>query len=244
MTGTTLGSVLAIAQGLTPADDAARASPLAGTGLRGFADVRFLLEATFSLSLAAFLSWISGLDPRGRRTVDTLEEAEAPKLYVVYAVVGALIGLIVLRYGMVVGLVIFGIGGLLRFRSELASAPETGRLILVTLVGLTCGLDLPHLAVLTTVFGIALASLLGARVTYRVEVKGLEPGVVSASADAYRTALARHGCHVLSEKKNFAKDQVTFLFRAPRRVARDGLARDFEAEIPGKLRGAIDWEIG
>jgi hypothetical protein len=157
-----------VTQEIFAASAAGGAPELAGTGLRGFADVGFLGRAVLSLSLAAVLGWLAGLDPLGRRTVDTIEKADAPKLYVVYAVVGALVGLIVLRYGMAAGLVIFGIGGLLRFRTDLASAPDTGRLILGTLVGLTCGLDLPHLAVLATAFGFALMLVLDRRVTYRV----------------------------------------------------------------------------
>ena len=82
-----------------------------------------------------------------RAPIDTREEAELPKVLIMYALVGAVVGEIVLEYGMVVGFVIFGLGGLMRFRTDAASTRDTGRLIMVTLIGLIAGLNLPHFAV-------------------------------------------------------------------------------------------------
>jgi len=53
-------------------------------------------------------------------------------------------------------LVVFGIGGLTRFRSAADSTRDTVRLIIVTLVGLTAGLGLLHFAVIITLFTSAL----------------------------------------------------------------------------------------
>ena len=51
---------------------------------------------------------------RARRNVRDLE---LPRLFLMYGLIGMAIGFLVLQYGAVIGFVIFGIGGLLRFRS-------------------------------------------------------------------------------------------------------------------------------
>lgn len=216
---------------------------LVGEGWRGFTDFAFLAKAALALLLASVLGAIIAYHPRSRQTVDRLEEAEAQKVYVLYAVIGAITGIMVLKYGLVVGFVVFGIGGLIRFRTDLRSAPMTGRLIFVTLVGLSCGLDLPHLAVLATAFGFVLILVLDANITYRIVVKGLAASVVVTAARAYRGLLEREGCRILGERKNFAKETVTLIFRAPHRLERERLEHLLETEIPEELRGAVDWDV-
>lgn len=211
--------------------------------LAGFTDVAFLLNAGFALLLASALGAIIAYHPASRRSVDSLEEVEAQKVFVLYAAIGAITGTMVLRHGTVVGFVVFGIGGLIRFRTDLRSAAMTGRLILVTLIGLACGLQLAHLAVLTTAFGFVLIALLDATVTCRIVVKHLGAGSLASAALAYRSLLEREGCRVLGETKSFAKEQVALVFHAPRRLAREQLARTLDAEVPDALKGAVDWEI-
>ena len=169
--GAGLGACRAAAQNLT---DQSLANALLqdpgslGEGWRGFTDIAFLCNATLTLTLAALLGAIIAYHPKHRQTADTMQEIEAPKVYIMYAVIGAIIGIMVVKYGLVVGFVLFGIGGLIRFRTVLRSAILTGNVILVTLIGLSCGLDLPHVAVLATVFGFVLIYALEARVTYRM----------------------------------------------------------------------------
>jgi hypothetical protein len=208
----------------------------------GFTDVTFFINTGLALLLASVLGAIIAYHPASRRTVDTLEEAEAQKVFVLYAAIGAITGTMVTRYGTVVGFVVFGIGGLIRFRTDLRSAAMTGRVILVTLIGLACGLQLPHLAVLATVFGFALIAVLEASITCRIVVKHLSAASLATASQAYRSLLEREGCHVLGETKSFTKTQVAMVFHVPRRVARERLVHVLEAEIPEALRGAVDWE--
>lgn len=215
---------------------------VSGQGSAGFTDVTLVARAVFALVLASALGAAIAYHPRSRRTVDGIDEAEAQKAYVMSAAVGALTGVMVLRYGVVVGFVIFGIGGLIRFRTELHSALMTGRLIFVTLVGLACGLDLAHLAVLATAFGFLLIAVLDANVTYQITIKGLAVNTVEAAANAYRRLLERESCRVLGERKHFSKGSVRLVFRAPHRVQRDRLDHVLTSEIPADLRGAVDWE--
>jgi len=224
-------------------DAAERSRALTGEGWQGFGDVAFLGQALLALTLATVLGALLAHHPRRRHTVDSVDAADAPKVFVLYAVIGAAIGIMVLKYGLVVGFVVFGIGGLTRFRTDLPSAPDTGRLILITLVGLSCGLDLPHVAVLTAAFGFAILLILDARATYHIEVQGLGSEMLRPAAEAYRHVLEREGCRIVGERKSFAKERVTFIFHAPHALQRDGLVERLEAEVPEDLRGVVDWGV-
>jgi hypothetical protein len=214
-----------------------------GEGWQGFADLGFLANALLTLTLAAILGASIAYHPKHVQTADTLEEIEAPKVFIMYAVIGALIGILVVKYGLVVGFVLFGIGGLIRFRTVLRSASLTGHVIFVTLIGLSCGLDLPHVAVLATTFGFVLIYVLNARITYRINVRALPPERIADAAVAYRGVLEQQGCRIMSEKKNPERERVTFIFRNARDVTRRQLEDLLETNIDASLKGFLDWEV-
>ena len=67
-----------------------------------------------------------------------------------YALIGMVVGFLVTNHGALIGFVIFGIGGLLRLRTDADTTRDMMRLILVILIGLCVGLDLPVMAVIKT----------------------------------------------------------------------------------------------
>lgn len=214
-----------------------------GEGWQGFTDLGFLLNALLTLSLAAVLGAAIAYHPKNRQTADTLEEIEAPKVYITYAVIGALVGIMVIKYGLVVGFVLFGIGGLIRFRTVLRSASLTGQAIFVTLIGLSCGLDLPHVAVLSTAFGFVLIYALNIRLIYRINVRAIPPERMADAAEIYRRVLEQAGCLILSEKKNPEKSRITFILRGKRNVTPQQLEDLLETKIDASLKGYLDWEV-
>lgn len=237
------GEMMAAAQEIPPLTGGQN-QQLEGVGWDGFKDYRFLWNATLTLLLATVLGAIIGYHPKNKRTMESIEEVETPKIFIMYAVVGAVIGIMVLYFGLVIGFVVFGIGGLIRFRTDLRSATKTGRVMFVTLIGLCTGLELPHVAVLATTFGFILFYILDARTTYRIMVKGLQLGTVLDTAEIYRSVLEQQGCRILSEKKDFNKSQIAFVFRTTSRLDRDDLVHLFEVEVPEEIRGAVDWQAG
>ena len=214
-----------------------------GEGWQGFQDLRFLINASANLLLAAVLGAAIAYHPRHIQTADTFEEIEVTQIYILYAVIGSITGILVVQYGMAVGFVLFGIGALIRFRTVLRSASLTGRLIFVTLIGLSCGLDLPHVAVLVTSFGFALIFLLDARFTFRIYVRGLPRDSVTASARAYREVLEGESCRIVSEKKDPERGRITFIIRGARVDVGKNLAFSLENRVDPSLQGSVDWEI-
>ncbi len=215
-----------------------------GEGWEGFSDFGFLINALANLTLAAVLGAAIAYHPRHAQTADTFEEIEATQIYILYAVIGSLAGILVVQYGMAVGFVLFGIGALIRFRTVLRSASLTGRLIFVTLIGLSAGLDLPHVAVLVTLFGFILIFFLDARFTFRIYVRGLAHDDVTKSATAYRAVLEQENCRVISEKKDPNRGRVTFIIRSANVNAGKDLVPVLENRIDQPLMGSVDWEIG
>jgi hypothetical protein len=208
----------------------------------GFLDTHVMVDSLAAMALATALAALIGYHPMTPRTVDTLSEADMPKVHIMYAFVAAVIGLAVREFGMVIGFVVFGIGGLIRFRTDTGSARDTGRLIVVTLIGLVAGLGLPALAVITTAFVYALIFLFDARPASRVRVEALPEGQLVAAAAAYRVVLEGQGCKIISERKSFAKSRVDFVIRPPRAANRDRLHAAL-GEVHIDHRGEVGWEV-
>jgi hypothetical protein len=216
--------------------------PLAALGWDGLLDLRSIGEELGVLLLAAVLGAIIGFHPASKHTVDNLDEAELAPVFVMYAVIGAVIGVAVRQYGTVVGFVVFGIGGLLRFRSATDSTRDTVRLITVTLVGLIAGLGLLHFALLTTLFAFALIYIFDSSPAYRIRIEGLPMDRAADCATAYRDKLKFHRCRIIAERRSLEKKRIEFVFRLPRRGTRDQLELALGG-IAADLRGHVDWEV-
>jgi len=214
-----------------------------GEGWSGFTDISFMINALLTLTLAAVLGAILAYHPKYIQTADTLQEIEAPKVFITYSVIGALIGIMVVKYGLVVGFVLFGIGGLIRFRTVLRNASLTGGVIFVTLIGLSCGLDLPHVAVLATVFGYALIFALNVRLTYRINIRGVPANHIVKSAAAYRRAFEQCGCNILHEKKRPERERIIFIFRTGNEIDSAKMEKSIQDSVDESLRGFVDWEV-
>jgi hypothetical protein len=215
---------------------------LPSIGWAGFSDMHFMADSFGALLLAILLGAVIGYHPTTPRTVDKLHEADMPKVYIMYAFIGAVIGVTVREFGMVIGVVVFGIGGLIRFRTDTDSTRDTGRLIAVTLAGLIAGLGLPHFAIVTTLFAFVLIWLFDSRPACRVRIDQLPPERAAECADAYRAVLQAAGCQIITEHIAVAKGRAEFVFRLPRRGTRAHLHSAL-CDVHIDLRGNIDWEV-
>jgi hypothetical protein len=212
-------------------------------GWAGFLDGPHMLQSFGALVLAIVLGAAIAFHPTTARTVDTREEAELPKVHIMYALVGAVVGEIVLAYGMVVGFVIFGLGGLMRFKTDTESARDTGRLIIVTLIGLIAGLNLPHFAVMAAAFAWVLIYVFDGHPVYQLEVHETPEGRMRDASEAYRRVLSELNCKIISENKSFSKQRIDYVFRAPRNSTHAALHQALCERVPADVRGEIDWEV-
>jgi uncharacterized membrane protein YhiD involved in acid resistance len=212
-----------------------------GVGWGAFTDLELLAQMAVVLVLAVALAAVIAYHPSARRRASTLEQIEQPKTFMTYAMVAALIAIIV-EVQPSMALVVFGIGGLMRFRTQVGEAKDTGRVILVTVVGLCCGLQLYVVAVLATALGWLLVFALERTSVARARVQGLAIDQLDAAATAHAEALRKLGCVVLGTDTQVRKHDacVTLVYRAPASVGQAQLAEAF-AQLPASVRGPVHW---
>lgn len=223
-------------------------TPLSGTtqpwatALREqFLDVRLYAQTLIVLLVAVVLGAVLAYHPSLRRKVASRAELEQPKTMIMYALVGALVGHIV-SLNPTMALVIFGIGGLLRFRTIVGEAKDTGRVILAAIVGIGCGMQTYLIAVLATVAAWLIVWQLEREVIGSVQILGLSVPQMEAASRAYRKLLGDADCKVVSERRNSKKGELEFVFRAPGRVTVEQLTERTHG-LDEDQRGVAAWEI-
>jgi hypothetical protein len=213
-----------------------------GQGWVAFTDGWYMLNILIVLGVTVLLAAALAYHPLVRGKAASVEELEQPKTFIMYSIVGAMAAL-VSRENQAIGLVIFGIGGLLRFRTNVGAAKDTGRVILATIVGVSCGCNLFVAAVSATAFGWSLIWYLESQNIHRLVVKGLAPASIPRAVDAYRQILTQEGCRILGEKKKIMKGQVSFVIKTSRPLDREAMEDKIDVKVPEELRGSLDWEV-
>lgn len=209
-------------------------------GWKSFTDGWLLLDMVLVLTLALVLGAVIAYHPSTRRRLTTLEHFEQPKTLLLYSVVAAVVALIV-QVQPTMAFVIFGIGGLLRFRTMVGDAKDTGRVILVTVVGLCCGLKIYLVAVPATVMGWFLIYALEQQIAGIIRISGMAEQHMHESNKVHRALIEAAGCRIMGEQTKFIKREIALVVQAPTSLDREGLQAKFDA-LPPELRGVIDWE--
>jgi hypothetical protein len=209
-------------------------------GWSDFGDGWLLLDMIIVLLIALLLGAVIGYHPATRRRMSSLEQFEQPKTVLMYSMVAAVVALLV-KVQPAMAFVIFGIGGLLRFRTLVGEAKDTGRVILVTVVGLCCGLKIFIVAVPATVIGWLVVFFLEQQPAGIIRVSGVAEDKMHASSKAHRRLIEAAGLIVIGEQTKFIKREFAFVVKAPPAIDREKLDREFDA-LPGEIRGVVDWE--
>jgi hypothetical protein len=211
--------------------------------LEGWRDLShgwLLLDMVVVLLLALALGAIIAYHPATRRRMSSLEHFEQPKAILMYAMVAAMVALIV-RVMPAMAFVIFGIGGLLRFRTDTGQAKDTGRVILVTVVGLCCGLGLFVVAIPATIIGWIVVFSLDRSTAGIVRVSGVSEDAIYDAVRSYRNALVRTGCSIIGEQTKFIRREFSFVVQAPPLLTRASLQAQLD-ELPAPVRGVVELE--
>lgn len=143
----------------------------------GFAYLELVLALLTAAGCSAILAWTPVVHARK----DAADILESKKILVALGVVGAVVaGLVTVNPAM--GLVIFGIGGLIRFRTVLEHPRLTAKAILCVLVGLAAGLNQFVTAGLVTVAGFLIVWWIERSSTLRLRVKLPSHGAADRAA--------------------------------------------------------------
>ena len=211
----------------------------AGPGWEAFLDPEQYWRYGFALVAATLSGIILAYHPIKRAQRPTMEGLELSKTLIIYTVVGALIA-VVCETNPSMAFVIFGIGGLMRFRTHMDDSKSTGHAIMGTLIGLCWGLGLQLVAVLATIYFWMMIFFLERSQIVQLDVGGVKVAKMGTATDSYRKAFADAGCTMLSCSKNFKKDQMTFIYRMPKSVPIEQVIASVN-KIDESLRGTPDW---
>ena len=196
-----------------------------------------------SLMVAILLAIIIAFHPQTYGRKGNLSDIEAPKTLIFYAMIGSLVGATVADYGPELGFIFFGLGGLMRFRTNSGTSIQTGRLILVALIGLCCGLKMLYIAAISTIVVWILIYILERKIIYQLDIKKIDNKLFTESVTAYRQALKKQKCNIIVEKKNLSKSRVSFIFNSPAKLHREDIELFLEQHVPDDNQGVIDWDV-
>lgn len=163
-----------------------------------------VLEATFLISLIAF-------HPVNRRHQRSHADFELPRSLFLIGLTGMLVGFLVVHHGYLIGFVVFGLGSLFRFRMNNVSADHAGQMIVVTLVCLAVGLDLPVMALTATIATWVIIWAFGRSRQFRVEVKITEGSDIAELMGMLRDRFAAAGFQTLAASKAHYKSRADFV---------------------------------
>lgn len=210
-----------------------------GPGWHAFLEPSRYLDYALILLLATCSGTVLAYHPVYRGRPQNIEALELKKTLIIYSAVGALISVICLANPSM-AFVIFGIGGLLRFRTNLGASKSTGHAIMGTLLGLCWGLDLQMVAVLATVYFWVMIYFLEKTNIMELNVGGVNIEDMGRATEAYRRAIESTGAVVCGVAKNFKKVQMTFVFKHSSKVSFESVIAAVN-DIPDDLKGTPDW---
>ena len=191
----------------------------------------FILRLVIGLVLSVALSLVIAMHPRRSTRLDPLSDLEERKTLVLLGVVGAVVAELV-SVDSTMALVVFGIGGLIRFRTVLRNPKVTGKAILVVLLGLACGLGQFATAIFVTAFAWGLIMWLESHLSAYVKVR---VGDKIDLGEAYSAVLdymhAKH-CRVQSSMTVDAKHQIVAMIHFPSHIDPKAMAAELKATLP------------
>lgn len=186
--------------------------PTVEESLRAFTDVGQVAYLVIGILLAIALSATIAFHPRRKGRVTEEEDLEYPKTIILFAVVGAIVAQIV-RVSPAMALVVFGIGGLIRFRTRIGAPADTGHAILSTLIGIAAGMGLYLLAIIGTATGWFMIFAMESQRTYHFRVRDLDEEAALDSRATYLALLKANGWRVLGEAHRPDKGKLDYYLR-------------------------------
>lgn len=195
-----------------------------------------LLETTLLTAMIAFHPANAGREI----AADTVDMRKGLFLF---AFIGMLTGFLVVHHGYLIGFVIFGIGSLLRFRMDSISISDTGQLVIVSLIGLSSGLDLPVMSLIATTAAWAVIWLFGRAQTLVLEVKFDDEANVQKAMRNLREQLNLAGFQIGLVSKTKFKPTAQYSLLTQERNAKMRLVDHMSEYQSDRDNGIADWHV-
>lgn len=207
---------------------------------------RELAEFALSLIEAAFMTAAIVFHPVAMAERRKRTDFDAPRRLFIYALIGMVVGFLIMHHGYLIGFVLFGLGGLLRFKSDDASG-DTMRLILVTLIGLCVGLDLPVIALITAASAFAILYFVGGPAHFALEIRFKAKKLAEGQAELLVKQVAKQlfecGYPTIAMTKTKFQPVAEFVLSGPRGGTRNGLMHEMARIAEIKENAIEDWHV-
>ncbi len=181
--------------------------------------------------------------PASRAKRRTAFDFQMPRTLFAYALIGMVVGFLVVNHGYVIGFVIFGLGGLLRFRNSVETAVDTAKYILVTLMGLSVGINLPVMALIITISAWLIMFFLGKVAFLTLEVRFSEEKPINQSMEELLAQLDKQGFKTVTVTKSKFKPNVELVLSGVNHATRVALMREMIALQMAKSGTVVDWHL-
>ncbi|MBO9453007.1 hypothetical protein J7426_22280 [Tropicibacter sp. R16_0] len=168
----------------------------------------FALDVVVTIILTALIVY----HPVRRKARRSVSDLVMPRLFFLYALIGMAVGFLVIQHGSMIGFVVFGIGALLRFRSNLDDPVDTVEMIIVTVLGLAVGLGLPLMAALVGVVCWCFIWLGGRNRGVEVSLKGSDEEHSLEISGAIEAMATDAGWQLVRKHHVPGKSRVTLLY--------------------------------
>ncbi|NBQ15533.1 MAG: hypothetical protein EBU31_13230 [Proteobacteria bacterium] len=191
----------------------------------------FILRLVIGLLLSVGLSLVIAMHPRRSTRLDPLSDLEERKTLVLLGMVGAVVAELV-SVDSTMALVVFGIGGLIRFRTVLRNPKVTGKAILVVLLGLACGLGQFATAIFVTAFSWGLIMWLESHLSAYVKVRVGDKIDLGEAYSAVLDYMRSKHCRVKNSMMVDAKHQIAAMIHFPSHIDPKAMAAELKAALP------------
>ncbi|OSQ52424.1 hypothetical protein [Marivita geojedonensis] len=213
---------------------------------RGWAQLRDLEEVSeflFALVEAMAMTAAIAFHPRIVARRRGSNDWDLPRSMFLYALIGLVVGFLVIHHGVLIGFVVFGIGGLFRFRMETLSASDTALMIFVALIGLSIGLDLPVMALLLTIAAAVVLSVFSRQLHISIEIKFDNTEDFTGKVARLRDALSAEGFATRTVTKSKFKPFAEIVLSTSEESPSEALAATLTKHQAKPDSGIEDWHI-
>jgi hypothetical protein len=214
-----------------------------GRGWSQLSNLEEMLEFALTLAETVILTAILAFHPVNRTHWDRAESVNLQKGMFLFALIGMMTGFLVVHHGYLIGFVIFGIGSLFRFRMEASTIPDTAQLVIVSLIGLAAGLDLPVMALIATAASWVVVYVFGRTTRLALEVKFEEKGGSDEAMLRLQSLLTESGFSVASVAKTKFKPVALYTMTSRNPDAKASLVRKMSELHGTKGSGVSDWHV-
>ena len=206
--------------------------------LQLFRHAPYVADLVLGLLASVVAALVLTATPKRAMRFDPVAQAESRKATVIVALIGCVAAELVqasehFLLGAEIALVLFGIGGLVRFRTVFGDARQTGMAIVATVLGLACGMSEYSLVALSLVIIFLVNWWLSNRAFVRVRAKVRKHADMAQVQTAIGAVLQHEGFAVVRASASASQRSIDIHAQTTKDFDVDALGETIEAAGPG-----------